>query len=328
MKWIDKIKNFVVVGDTHGLPGKIEKFCDDYDVTNNALIILGDAGFNFYLNKIDRKLKEYVQGLGCLIYCVRGNHEERPENLPDILEDYDDVVDGYIYYEKQYPNIRYLKDGNVYNMSGYYCLVIGGAYSVDKYYRLARAKAKGIDIETQWTGWFMDEQLSFTEMLHIEADIKDITVDFVLTHTCPFSWEPLDLFLRQVDQSTVDNSMEKWLDNIKDEIHWNCAWLFGHFHDDRIVRPHVEMYMNNLESLDNIAERWKYWDNGYKLDWWLKLDPCWPFWKDEMDKRVSKVNKTDYYEAIWTINDTAEKRIDLEADECDYDDNDERAEWD
>ena len=288
MKWTGDIKHFVVTGDIHGNVKDIEHFCENYDISENALIILGDVGFNFYLNKTDRKNKEYAQSLGCLIYCVRGNHEERPENLPNILNDYDEIINGNVWYEENYPNIRYLMDGAVYNFGGYTTLVIGGAYSVDKHWRLARASVNGWDPETHWTGWFKDEQLTAEEMFRIQSDVHDSNFDFVLTHTCPYSWQPFDLFMSAVDQSTVDNSMERWMDTLKEEITWNCAWLFGHFHEDRIVRPHVEMYMNDFETLDAIAQRWKDWDNGYKLDWWLRLDPCWPFWGEEINKRQNK----------------------------------------
>ena len=299
MKWNGNIEHFVVTGDIHGNTQDIDLFCKNYDVSKNALIILGDVGLNYYLNKTDRKNKEYVQGLGCLVYCGRGNHEARPESLPDIKEEYDDIIDGYVLYEEQYPNIRYLKDGGIYNFGGYTGLVIGGAYSVDKHYRLARARANGWDPETHWTGWFKDEQLSAQEMFDIQNNVHDMTFDFVLTHTCPYSWQPFDLFLAGVDQSTVDSSMERWFDTLKEEIHWNCAWLFGHFHDDRMVRPHVEMYMNKYDTLDTIAQRWKDWDNGYRLDWWLRLDPCWPFWDDERAKRVEKPTTQTKYEQIW-----------------------------
>lgn len=300
MKWTGEIKHFVITGDIHGQVKDIQHFCNTYDISENALIILGDAGLNFYLNKTDRKNKEYVQGLGCLVYLVRGNHEERPENLDTILQEYDEIVDGNVWYEEQYPNIRYLQDGGIYNMNGYTCLVVGGAYSVDKYYRLARAKANGItDPENHWTGWFKDEQLTEEEMSHIQFAVHDMTFDFILSHTCPYSWQPFDLFLHSVDQSTVDNTMERWMDTLKEEVHWKYAWVFGHFHEDRIVRPHVEMYMHDYETLDAIAERWSDWDNGYKLDWWLRLDPCWPFWGEEQDKRETKPAFQQEYESIW-----------------------------
>ena len=288
MKWTGEIKHFVVTGDIHGNVKDIQYFCDNYDISEYALIILGDVGFNFYLNKIDRKNKEYVEGLGCLVYCVRGNHEERPENIPGMLNDYDEIINGYVYYEEQYPNIRYLMDGAVYNFGGYNTLVIGGAYSVDKYWRLARFGKSEEEAKDHWTGWFPAEQLTEEEMTSIQFNVHDCNFDFILTHTCPYTWQPFDLFMTSVDQRTVDNTMERWMDTLKEEITWNCAWLFGHFHEDRIVRPHVEMYMNDFETLDEIAKRWEDWDNGYKLDWWLRLDPCWPFWNEEMDKRKNK----------------------------------------
>ncbi len=288
MKWTGNIKDFIITGDLHGDFQSIKELFDGgYDKESYALIILGDAGFNYYLNKTDRKGKERVQSWGCLIYCVRGNHEERPEYLPNIKEAYDEIVNGYVYYEELYPNIRYFKDGSIYNLNGYSTLVIGGAYSIDKAYRLAQAKAKGYNID-EWCGWFKGEQLTEEERKQISKDTKDLVIDFVLSHTCPYSWQPYDLFLSQINQVDVDKTMEEWLETIKDQIVVNKAWLFGHFHDDRIVRPHAEMYYVKSETLDYIAKRWEDWDNGYKLDWWLKLDPTWYFWGEEQNKRKFK----------------------------------------
>lgn len=286
MKWTGQIKHFILTGDTHGELDRIEKFASIFDINTCALVILGDGGYNFYLNKTDRKKKENIQRLGCLLYLVRGNHEERPENLSDILEDYDEIVNGYVYYQNEYPNIRYLKDGGIYNLEGYSTLVIGGAYSIDKHYRLARARANGWDPETHWTGWFKDEQLTPEEMFSIENNVTDMNFDFVLTHTCPYTWQPFDLFLNEVDQKTVDNSMEKWLDDLKGKITWKYAWLFGHFHRDRYVRPHVEMLMNDFVFLDDVARRWEAWDAGYKLPWGKELSfSTYPYWNEDMANR-------------------------------------------
>lgn len=286
------VRDFIITGDLHGDITPIENIFKDFDKEKYALVILGDAGFNFYLNKTDQKKKEKIQSMGCLIYCVRGNHEERPENLNmDIGWDY--FVSGPVYYEEQFPNIRYLLDGVLYDfIFKYKVLVIGGAYSVDKEYRLIRAKAAGY---TNWTGWFKDEQLSKEEMNEISRITKGRTYDFILSHTCPRSWEPWDLFLSQVDQKKIDKSMENWLDDLRLNIKWNYAWLFGHFHDDRIVRPHVEMFYKKSELLSDIAKRWEDWDNGYKLPWWLKLDPNYSFWSEELCKRKEKEN----LEKIW-----------------------------
>ena len=142
--------------------------------------------------------------------------------------------------------------------------MIGGAYSVDKWYRLNCATPGA-----SWTGWFKDEQLTPEEMQDIETRMSGHHFDFILTHTCPYAWQPFDLFLRGVDQSSVDNSMERWLDEFKEKVTWN-AWLFGHFHNDRLVRPGVEMYYRDIEDIRDIVKRWESPEN---LDWWLKKDP-------------------------------------------------------
>lgn len=77
------IKNYLVTGDTHGRI--IERLMNidaaKYIPEETALIILGDAGINFYLNETDLKNKKIINNQGFTLYCVRGNHEERPENL-------------------------------------------------------------------------------------------------------------------------------------------------------------------------------------------------------------------------------------------------------
>lgn len=257
------IKNWLVTGDTHGQV--LERLSHiGYPPDETALIILGDMGLNFYLNKTDRKNKRNVNNTGFRIYAIRGNHEERPENL-SMEQMYDEDVNGGVYYEPEFPNIRYLFDGESYNIHGYSVLVIGGAYSVDKWYRLG-GRPEDTD---SWTGWFKDEQLTKKEMDEIGAWVEGKRYDFVLTHTCPISWEPRDLFLSGLDQSKVDKSMELWLEDIKSKVDWE-VWLCGHYHDDRLIRPGAEMYFHDIESLDTIWERWQDPEN---IDWWLKKDP-------------------------------------------------------
>ena len=259
------IKNWLVTGDTHGLVDlRLNNITDMYIPEETALIILGDAGINYYLNKTDTKNKLKLQKSRFKIYCVRGNHEERPENISTMEQWYDEDVDGTVWREVNFPNIRYFMDGHAYLIDGHPTLVIGGAYSVDKWYRLNRATPGA-----SWTGWFKDEQLTPEEMQDIETRMSGHHFDFILTHTCPYAWQPFDLFLRGVDQSTVDNSMERWLDEFKEKVTWN-AWLFGHFHNDRLVRPGVEMYSTDIETLQAIYDRWT---SGKELDWWLSKDP-------------------------------------------------------
>lgn len=267
------IKHWLITGDTHGLIADRIQNIAHYPPEETALIILGDAGFNFYLNKTDIKLKRTINALGYRIYCLRGNHEERPEKVAGIHPYMDEDVNGLVLKETEYDNIRYLMDGGKYNISGLRTVCIGGAYSVDKWYRLSRAGVNSkLDpdyLNSKKTGWFPDEQLTEEEMSQIENSVKGKIFDLVLTHTCPISWEPIDLFISGLDQSTVDKSMENWLEGFKNKIEWKI-WLFGHYHDDRLVRPGVEMFYHDIESIQDIWERWQRPDH---LDWWLKKDP-------------------------------------------------------
>lgn len=256
------MKKFYVTGDKHG---KFDIYLELHQDPNAAVIILGDAGFNFYLNKTDTKLKTRISNESkCTWYVVRGNHEARPQDVPGMELIYDEVVDGMVYIENDSPRIRYFEDWGIYKFGSYRAAVIGGAYSIDKWYRLVNAGiTQKIDpgyVDPRITGWFPNEQLSSDEKNLVNDMLLGQKVDFVLTHTCPISWEPTDLFLPMLDQSTVDKSTEIWLDELKSTFDWNI-WLFGHYHRDRLERPHVEMYYQLYTELDEIWQRWVEYDN-------------------------------------------------------------------
>lgn len=76
------IKLIYITGDTHRdfsrLYGK--KFNND-----DMVIILGDAGINCCLNEEDKKFKEHLSK-NIKLFCIQGNHEERPENISSYKE--------------------------------------------------------------------------------------------------------------------------------------------------------------------------------------------------------------------------------------------------
>ena len=271
------IKKWIITGDTHGdVKARVKNIM--YQVCNAALkpeelgiIILGDAGLNFWLDGSDKRRKNQVNNLGPQIYCLRGNHEERPENIPNMELCLDMETASSVYMEKEFPNIKYLVDGNVYWFAGYKCLALGGAYSVDKYWRL----------ENHPETWFKDEQLTQEEMDNIWEYIRHESYHFVLSHTCPYSFRPTDLFLSFVKQDTVDTSMEQWLEQVKNNIDWS-VWCFGHYHADRVERPCVEQFYTSWEDIDDIWIRWKSWRQGTckELPSWLDRGPNWN-WEEE-----------------------------------------------
>ena len=114
------------------------------------------------------------------------------------------MVRGTVWYEAAYPNLLFAKDGEIYTIEGLRHIAIGGAYSVDKYYRLMRG-----------FGWWQDEQPSEEIKEYVERQMASHTVDVIPSHTCPYKYEPIEMFLPGIDQSTVDTSTELWLDQIE-----------------------------------------------------------------------------------------------------------------
>lgn len=140
-------------------------------------------------------------------------------------------------FEEAYPNILFAKDGEIYDIAGMKTIVIGGAYSVDKFYRLS----KGYN-------WFEDEQPSDEIKAYVEKQLSnnDWNVDVVLSHTVPYDYRPVDLFLSMIDQSTVDESTELWLGEIEKKLDYKW-WYAGHYHTSR-VRDKVQIMFEDIEE--------------------------------------------------------------------------------
>lgn len=251
-----------ITGDTHGKFDRIEYFCDRQKTTKDDLmIILGDAGVNYYQNRHDQKLKKYLCDLPITFMLIRGNHEARPDPewpkhvvAPEMDKG---SVYGLFTIEDGFPSILYALDGRPYALrvldEWKTAYVIGGAYSVDKQYRLDSYAAGNHAMK-----WFPDEQLSPEEMDHIRDNFRswlnlEGRVDYMLTHTCPLSLEPTDMFLPFIDQSTVDQSTEKFLDEIKtmmEEKHVTYEkWFCGHWHTDRTAPENLRFLFNDIISL-------------------------------------------------------------------------------
>lgn len=227
-------------GDIHGRPDPIFAFCSKFAPhREDVIVILGDVGANYYgaSRGLDAQLKEELNSLGPTIFCIHGNHEMRPSSLPSYrLMDW---RGGKVWCEKEYPNLLFAKDGEIFELEGLRHLVIGGAYSVDKHYRIVRG-----------AGWWPDEQPSEEIKQFVERQAAAHPIDVVLSHTCPYKYIPTEAFLPGIDQSGVDNSTEEWLGTVEAHLDYK-AWLCGHWHiNKRIDRMHF--LFHDFESIDNI----------------------------------------------------------------------------
>ncbi len=213
-----------ITGDTHGDFERYIAFSEKTEPTaEDTMIILGDAGLNYYSNDRDSMRKSFVNSFPFTTFCIHGNHEMRPADVDSYKTK--EYCGGTVWYEDKYPNILFAKDGEIYNFAGYNCIIIGGAYSVDKYYRLARG----------WQ-WFDTEQPTDEIKMFVEAQLsqRDNKIDIVLSHTCPIQYEPIEVFLPGIDQSSVDKSTEEWLGKIESCIEYK-RWYCGHYHTDKKI---------------------------------------------------------------------------------------------
>ena len=228
---------FYINADPHGDYNKIDNFRFRMNLDkNDTMILLGDVAANYFGDERDKVRKEWLNNMGITVFCIQGNHEMRPHHLSQYK--LVDFKGGKVWVDDKYPNVLFAKDGEIYDFDGNKCIVIGGAYSVDKPVRLLRG----------WK-WFEDEQPS-NEIKHfVEEQLGKNAwkIDYVFSHTCPINYEPVECFLPGLDQKSVDKSTEIWLGLIESKLDYK-KWFIGHYHIDKNIDK-MQFLFNSFESL-------------------------------------------------------------------------------
>lgn len=235
------VNRVFIRGDTHGDFEWLPEWCRENETTtNDILILLGDHALRFEGANKPRELyrKELVAAQPITIFALRGNHD-RPYYKEDgtVWEDIKltecPLLDNRgcgnllffedkMWHDSKYPNIWYFQDGKKYFIKEKSFFTYGGAYSVDKEWRQIM----------HWT-WYPNEIVSNEEHCAVLDTIDHQHFNFILTHTCPTDWQPTDLFMKGLDQSKVDTTMERYLDDVLRYIGRYNYWYFGHYHANR-----------------------------------------------------------------------------------------------
>lgn len=71
-----------ITGDTRGKFGRFKKLCKEVQpTTDDIMIILGEAAFNYAQNKHDEERKTYMNSRGITVFSIHGNHEMHPTDV-------------------------------------------------------------------------------------------------------------------------------------------------------------------------------------------------------------------------------------------------------
>ena len=239
LKQMQKIKEtenisprYYITGDKHRRFKSLIKFCKKNKLTSrDVVIILGDAGFNYYGDERDDALKAKLSKINVTLFCLHGNRENRPQNITTY--GIRNFCGGKVYYEPKYPQLLFAIDGEIYNFNGKEFICIGGAHSVDR----QRCIAEGLP-------YWQDEEPSDDVKLKVETELarKNHEIYGFLTHTCPISVLPTEMFLstrsfpdgQATYELEIDHSTEKWLETLKQKVNY-VQWYCGHYHIDKEI---------------------------------------------------------------------------------------------
>jgi len=232
---------FYITGDKHRNFKNIKRFCRDMNTKKkDVLIILGDAGLNYFEDSRDDKLKKEVSELNITLFCLHGNKENRPQNVGTY--GVRNFCGGKVYYEPKYPNIFFAIDGEIYTFENKKYMVVGGAHSVDKIRCLEEEQPYWEDeMPDDATKAKVEERLA-AENNHIHG---------MMTHTCPIKYLPTEMFMstkrkaeikkkpascksKKYFKLDIDRSTEEWLGKIEERLDYE-VWYCGHYHVDKQI---------------------------------------------------------------------------------------------
>lgn len=237
-----------VKGDCHGDLNFLISFCKNANTSKeDVMVLLGDIGLNYNEDLREHCNFKKLAEIPITLICINGNHEKRPQDTIDCMTqeeaytyEWIEKFQCYGYVNKIASNVIFPVDG-IFKIDKFSCLGVGGAYSIDKDFRLLMG----------WK-WFETEQLSKEEQEDILMAIDNISnqFDFVFSHTAPFSWlSQLQYLFLKIPNLKADYTMEHFLEKVKNKINYK-QWFFGHFHNDKQLKDNAYLLYNKIIKIN------------------------------------------------------------------------------
>ena len=233
------LESIYAVGDIHGCFNTLVGMIKNYNIRDSIIICCGDCGLGFnepegdkqLMSKLDKTCREH----NLRVIMVRGNHDD-PK-----------------FFENGLVNTKYIMAVPDYTVVNSNILCVGGATSIDRTNRLASKELNIRHYMKYHPGCTIQEAKDETRNSYWENEapvykedefksIKDdgLTVNHVITHTCPSFCEPLskdgiEYWLdRDPGLDEVINNERVVMDQIYNKLledgHDIKSWTYGHYH--------------------------------------------------------------------------------------------------
>lgn len=283
-------KKIILAGDTHGDANHVKTLLEKArDIEADAVFVLGDFGIWDHLDggKFTDQVSVFANRYGIPVLFLPGNHDNY-DLLFEWEATYPKTADGFLEVK---PGLFYSPRGHRWTWNGVKFLSLGGAYSVDKEWRVHDDEANVRRAEMrhdrnmmltpkeryllrvgQWS-WWSQEEISEQEM---RDAMKGGPVDVMLAHDKPRDavpgWNRKDLTECWPNQERLQAVVAATLPRL---------YVHGHLHYAyETTLPRTETFVKGLDcdpsaskSSGGSGKANQSWavlsiqDHDYKLDW-------------------------------------------------------------